>query len=40
MRDFDWQIIVTLEKTRSITKTSEMLYIAQPTLTKRIQLIE
>ncbi len=40
MRDFDWQIIATLEKTKSITKTSEMLYIAQPTLTKRIQLIE
>ena len=40
MRDFDWQIIVTLEKTRSITRTSELLFIAQPTLTKRIQLIE
>ncbi|MGE4276690.1 MAG: LysR family transcriptional regulator [Lawsonibacter sp.] len=40
MRDFDWQIIVTLHKTHNITKTAELLFISQPTLTKRIQVIE
>ena len=40
MRDFDWQILVTLHKTHNISKTAEMLYVSQPTLTKRIQVIE
>jgi len=40
MRDSDWDIIVTLNKTGSITKTAEMLFISQPALTKRIQTIE
>lgn len=40
MRDYDWQIIVTLYKTHSITKAAEQLFISQPTLTKRIQVIE
>jgi len=40
MRDFDWQILVTLHKLRNITKTAEHLFISQPTLTKRIQVIE
>lgn len=40
MRDFDWKIIVTLNKTRNITKTANMLFLSQPTLTKRIQAIE
>ena len=40
MRDFDWQILVTLYKTHNISKTAELLYVSQPTLTKRIQVIE
>ncbi len=40
MRDYDWKIIVTLNKTHNITKTAELLFISQPTLTKRIQVIE
>lgn len=40
MRDFDWQILVTLHKTHNISKTAELLYVSQPTLTKRIQVIE
>jgi len=40
MRDTDWDIIVTLHKTGSITKTAELLFISQPALTKRIQSIE
>ena len=40
MRDFDWKIIATLHKYKNISKTANILFIAQPTLTKRIQLIE
>lgn len=40
MRDFDWQILVTLNKTHNISKTAELMYVSQPTLTKRIQVIE
>ena len=40
MRDFDWKIISTLHKYKNITKAANILFIAQPTLTKRIQLIE
>jgi DNA-binding transcriptional LysR family regulator len=40
MRDSDWQIISVLYETRNITKTAELLFITQPTLTRRIQLIE
>lgn len=40
MRDFDWQIIVTLHHTENITKTAELLFISQPALTKRIKNIE
>lgn len=40
VRDYDWQIIVTLYKTHSITKAAEQLFISQPTLTKRLQVIE
>ena len=40
MRDFDWQILVTLHQTKSITKTAELLFLTQPALTKRIQAIE
>ena len=40
MRDYDWQIIVTLHRTHNITKTAELMYMSQPTLTKHIQVIE
>ena len=40
MRDFDWQIIITLRSTLSITKTAELLFMSQPALTKRIRTIE
>ncbi|MEA5083658.1 MAG: LysR family transcriptional regulator [Lachnospiraceae bacterium] len=40
MRDIDWQIISTLHEYKNITKAANLLFIAQPTLTKRIQLIE
>lgn len=40
MKDTDWQIINELYKTRNITKAANNLYIAQPTLTKRLQYIE
>ncbi len=40
MRDFDWSILSTLYKTKNITKAAEMLYITQPTLTRRLQQIE
>lgn len=40
MRDFDWQILVTLQQTKSITKTAELMFLTQPALTKRIQAME
>lgn len=40
MKDTDWQIINELYKTRNITKAASNLFIAQPTLTKRLQYIE
>ena len=40
MRDFDWKILSTLYRTRNITKTAELLFITQPTLTRRLQQIE
>ena len=40
MKDTDWQIINELYKTRNITKAANNLFIAQPTLTKRLQYIE
>ena len=40
MRDFDWKILSTLYRTKNITKTAELLFITQPTLTRRLQQIE
>lgn len=40
MRDFDWKIITTLYKTRNITRTANLLFITQPTLTRRLQQME
>ena len=40
MRDFDWEVIAVLSKTRNITKTANLLFLSQPALTKRIQAIE
>lgn len=40
MRDFDWQIILTLFHEKNISRAAEILFITQPTLTKRLQRIE
>jgi DNA-binding transcriptional LysR family regulator len=40
MDDRDWLILHTLYKEKNITKTGQSLFIAQPTLTKRLQQIE
>ncbi len=40
MRMTDWNLIQTLYECRSLTKASALLYLSQPTLTKRLQLIE
>jgi DNA-binding transcriptional LysR family regulator len=40
MRDQDWVIISKLHKERNITKTADLVFMTQPTLTKRIQQIE
>ena len=40
MRDLDWKIIATLYTSKSISKTSNLLFLTQPTLSKRLQLIE
>lgn len=40
MRDFDWEILAVLYKTKNITKAAEQLFITQPTLTRRLQQIE
>ncbi len=40
MRDSDWRIISTLYRTKNITKTAELLFMTQPTLTRRLQQIE
>lgn len=40
MRMSDWNLIQTLYECRSLTKASSLLYLSQPTLTKRLQAIE
>lgn len=40
MDEKDWMVLKALYEEKSITKTSERLYVSQPALTKRIQQIE
>lgn len=40
MNDLDWRIIVTMYQQKNITQTAELLFMSQPTLTKRLQRIE
>ena len=40
MRDQDWKIIASLYNTKSISKTANLLFITQPALSKRLQMIE
>lgn len=40
MRMSDWNLIQTLYECRSLTKAAGLLYLTQPTLTKRLQAIE
>ncbi|MEW4413255.1 LysR family transcriptional regulator [Clostridium sp. AN503] len=40
MRMTDWNLIQTLYECRSLTKAASLLYLTQPTLTKRLQAIE
>lgn len=40
MKDSDWQILYELYRTPNITKVANKLYVAQPSITKRIQMIE
>ena len=40
MKDSDWEILYRLYETPNITKVANMLYISQPSLTKRLKSIE
>ena len=40
MDEQDFRILITLAETGNLTKTAERLFMAQPTLTKRLQNIE
>ncbi len=40
MKDSDWEILYKLYQTPNITKVASMLYITQPSLTKRLKSIE
>lgn len=40
MKDFDWEILCELSKNPNLTKVANVLYITQPSLTKRLQHIE
>lgn len=40
MQDFDWNIILSLYQTKSISQSAEQLYLSQPALTKRLRNIE
>lgn len=40
MKDSDWKILTILSQTQNITRTAELLFLTQPTLTKRLKQIE
>lgn len=40
MRDSDWQILNELYKTKNITRAANRLFITQPSLTKRLKMME
>jgi DNA-binding transcriptional LysR family regulator len=40
MNDLDWRIIVTMYQHKNVTQTAQLLFMSQPTLTKRLQRIE
>jgi DNA-binding transcriptional LysR family regulator len=40
MTDLDWRIIVTMYEQKNVTDTAALLFMSQPTLTKRLQKIE
>ena len=40
MKDTDWEILYELHKNPNMTKVANLLYITQPTLTKRLQAME
>ena len=40
MKNTDWQILITLYDTHSMTKAAELLYMTQSALTKRVRLME
>jgi DNA-binding transcriptional LysR family regulator len=40
MTDLDWRILVTLYQRKNVTETASLLFMTQPTLTKRLQKIE
>lgn len=40
MKDFDWEVLYELYKNPNMTKVANILYITQPSLTKRLQHIE
>ena len=40
MNDIDWKLISTLYDNPNITRTADILYTTQPTVSKRLQQIE
>ena len=40
MKDTDWEILYELHRNPNMTKVANLLYITQPSLTKRIQHME
>ena len=38
MKDTDWEILYRLYETPNMTKVADMLYISQPSLTKRVKV--
>ncbi len=40
MKDSDWEILYALYKKPNITKVANMLFMTQPSLTKRLQQME